>query len=72
MQCQMELNIVSKNSDTKELDSKFEVHHNGFHRISPRNGQNIYKFHKKNINWATQSFTFPPSVQGSLSNAKGV
>lgn len=30
----------------------------------------IQYFHKKNINWATQSFTFPPSAQGPLSNAK--
>jgi len=26
--------------------------------------------HKQEINWATQSFTFPPSSQGSLSNTK--
>ena len=30
----------------------------------------IEYYHKKNINWATQSFTFPPSAQGTLSNAK--
>lgn len=27
-------------------------------------------FHKKKINWATQSFTFPPSAQGTLSSCK--
>jgi dTDP-4-amino-4,6-dideoxygalactose transaminase len=30
----------------------------------------IEYFHKQKINWATQSFTFPPSAQGTLSNAK--
>jgi dTDP-4-amino-4,6-dideoxygalactose transaminase len=30
----------------------------------------IEYYHKQTINWATQSFTFPPSTQGSLSNAK--
>ena len=30
----------------------------------------IEYYHKKTINWATQSFTFPPSAQGTLSNAK--
>jgi len=30
----------------------------------------IEYYHQKTINWATQSFTFPPSVQGTLSNAK--
>ena len=30
----------------------------------------IAYFENKNINWATQSFTFPPSAQGTLSNAK--
>jgi len=29
----------------------------------------IQYFEKNNINWATQSFTFPPSAQGTLSNA---
>jgi len=27
-------------------------------------------YNKQKINWATQSFTFPPSAQGTLSNAK--
>ena len=27
-------------------------------------------FHKQRLNWATQSFTFPPSAQGTLSNTK--
>ena len=27
-------------------------------------------YHKKTLVWATQSFTFPPSAQGTLSNAK--
>ena len=27
-------------------------------------------YHKQKLNWATQSFTFPPSAQGTLSNAK--
>lgn len=30
----------------------------------------IEYFEKKKINWATQSFTFPPSAQGTLSNVK--
>ena len=30
----------------------------------------IAHYHKSPIQWATQSFTFPPSVQGTLSNAK--
>ena len=30
----------------------------------------IEYYHKQKINWATQSFTFPPSAQGTLSNAK--
>lgn len=30
----------------------------------------IQYYHKEKINWATQSFTFPPSAQGTLSNAK--
>uniref|UniRef100_A0A6C0M0K4 DegT/DnrJ/EryC1/StrS aminotransferase family protein n=1 Tax=viral metagenome TaxID=1070528 RepID=A0A6C0M0K4_9ZZZZ len=30
----------------------------------------IEYLHKKKINWATQSFTFPPSAQGTLSNTK--
>jgi len=30
----------------------------------------IEYFHKQKIKWATQSFTFPPSAQGTLSNAK--
>jgi len=30
----------------------------------------IEYFHKKKINWATQSFTFPPSAQGTLSKTK--
>lgn len=30
----------------------------------------IEYYHKNKINWATQSFTFPPSAQGTLSNAK--
>jgi len=30
----------------------------------------IVYFENKIINWATQSFTFPPSAQGTLSNAK--
>ena len=30
----------------------------------------IQYYHKININWATQSFTFPPSAQGTLSNTK--
>ena len=30
----------------------------------------IQYYEKKNINWATQAFTFPPSVQSNLSNAK--
>ena len=29
----------------------------------------IEYYHKQNINWSTQSFTFPPSAQGTLSNA---
>lgn len=27
-------------------------------------------YHQKDMNWATQSFTFPPSAQGILANAK--
>lgn len=30
----------------------------------------IEVFHSKDFNWATQSFTFPPSCQGPLKNAK--
>ena len=30
----------------------------------------IEYYHKKRINWATQSFTFPPSAQGTLKNSK--
>lgn len=30
----------------------------------------IELFHKRKMNWATQSFTFPPSAQGTLSDAK--
>ena len=30
----------------------------------------IEYFHKKTIKWGTQSFTFPPSVQGTLSKSK--
>lgn len=30
----------------------------------------IEYYHKKKINWATQSFTFPPSAQGTLSNVQ--
>lgn len=30
----------------------------------------IEYYHKQKINWTTQSFTFPPSAQGTLSNAK--
>ena len=30
----------------------------------------INYYHKKDYQWATQSFTFPPSAQGTLSNAK--
>lgn len=30
----------------------------------------IQYYHKTNINWATQSFTFPPSAQGTLKNTK--
>lgn len=30
----------------------------------------IEYFNNRKINWATQSFTFPPSAQGTLSNAK--
>jgi dTDP-4-amino-4,6-dideoxygalactose transaminase len=30
----------------------------------------IQYYHNQNINWATQSFTFPPSAQGTLSNIK--
>ena len=30
----------------------------------------IEYFERKKINWATQSFTFPPSAQGTLSNVK--
>ena len=30
----------------------------------------IEYYHKQKLNWATQSFTFPPSAQGTLSNAK--
>ena len=33
-------------------------------------GTSIEYYHKQKINWATQSFTFPPSAQGTLSNAK--
>jgi dTDP-4-amino-4,6-dideoxygalactose transaminase len=29
----------------------------------------IEYYHKQKLNWATQSFTFPPSAQGTLSNA---
>lgn len=30
----------------------------------------INYYHKKKINWATQSFTFPPSAQGTLNDCK--
>ena len=30
----------------------------------------INYYHNKKIQWATQSFTFPPSAQGTLSNVK--
>jgi len=30
----------------------------------------INYYHKSNLNWATQSFTFPASAQGTLSNVK--
>lgn len=30
----------------------------------------IKYFHNREINWTTQSFTFPPSAQGTLSNTK--
>ena len=30
----------------------------------------INYFHKTELNWATQSFTFPPSAQGTLKNVK--
>lgn len=30
----------------------------------------IEYYHKQKLNWATQSFTFPPSAQGTLTNAK--
>jgi dTDP-4-amino-4,6-dideoxygalactose transaminase len=30
----------------------------------------INYFEKKNIKWATQSFTFPPSAQSNLNNVK--
>ena len=32
--------------------------------------KSIELFHKKKINWATQSFTFPPSAQGILHDTK--